>query len=163
MSDKERIRELIQAARREFDEPEILEDLKLPIRTYNRLRREGIETIADLTSWTEAELMSLDQFGIKMLEDVRETLVTHSLALSAKGRGQAVYLLEVDVYEQRRIVGVFSTAELAMAAWSPKKPRYAKSDDSYEWAYDKTHNSWYFGADMGDAAGIEPYVIDGEI
>jgi DNA-directed RNA polymerase subunit alpha len=58
-----------------------IEELELGVRSYNCLKRVGIETIGDLTSKTEAELAAIPNFGRKSIEEVRETLAGHGLTL----------------------------------------------------------------------------------
>jgi len=58
-----------------------IEELELGVRSYNCLKRVGIETIGDLTSKTEVELAAIPNFGRKSIEEVRETLAAHGLTL----------------------------------------------------------------------------------
>jgi DNA-directed RNA polymerase subunit alpha len=59
----------------------LIEELELGVRSYNCLKRVGIETIGDLISKTEQELAAIPNFGKKSIEEVRETLAVHSLKL----------------------------------------------------------------------------------
>jgi DNA-directed RNA polymerase subunit alpha len=58
-----------------------IEELELGVRSYNCLKRVGIETIGDLVMKTEQELAAIPNFGKKSIEEVRETLQTHGLNL----------------------------------------------------------------------------------
>jgi len=58
-----------------------IEELELGVRSYNCLKRVGIETIGDLISKSEDELASIPNFGKKSIEEVKETLATHGLTL----------------------------------------------------------------------------------
>ncbi len=58
-----------------------IEELELGVRSYNCLKRVGIETIGDLVSKTESELAAIPNFGKKSIEEVRETLQAHGLTL----------------------------------------------------------------------------------
>ena len=58
-----------------------IEELELGVRSYNCLKRVGIETIGDLVSKTEDELAAIPNFGKKSIEEVRETLAAHGLNL----------------------------------------------------------------------------------
>jgi DNA-directed RNA polymerase subunit alpha len=58
-----------------------IEELELGVRSYNCLKRVGIETIGDLVSKTETELAAIPNFGKKSIEEVKETLSTHGLNL----------------------------------------------------------------------------------
>jgi DNA-directed RNA polymerase subunit alpha len=58
-----------------------IEELELGVRSYNCLKRVGIETIGDLVSKTENELAAIPNFGKKSIEEVRETLAAHGLTM----------------------------------------------------------------------------------
>src|SRR6201988_2158870 len=51
-----------------------IEELELGVRSYNCLKRVGIETIGDLVMKTGQELAAIPKFGKKSIEEVRETL-----------------------------------------------------------------------------------------
>ena len=58
-----------------------IEELELGVRSYNCLKRVGIETIGDLVTKTEVELAAIPNFGRKSIEEVKETLAGHGLTL----------------------------------------------------------------------------------
>jgi DNA-directed RNA polymerase subunit alpha len=58
-----------------------IEELELGVRSYNCLKRVGIETIGDLVMKSESELAAIPNFGKKSIEEVKETLGTHGLNL----------------------------------------------------------------------------------
>jgi DNA-directed RNA polymerase subunit alpha len=58
-----------------------IEELELGVRSYNCLKRVGIETIGDLVTKSENELAAIPNFGKKSIEEVRETLQAHGLTL----------------------------------------------------------------------------------
>jgi DNA-directed RNA polymerase subunit alpha len=62
-------------------EDELIEELELGVRSYNCLKREGIQTIGDLVSKTEAELLNIPNFGKKSIDEVKEKLESRGLAL----------------------------------------------------------------------------------
>jgi DNA-directed RNA polymerase subunit alpha len=62
-------------------EDELIEELELGVRSYNCLKREGIQTIGDLVSKTEAELLNIPNFGKKSIDEVTEKLESRGLAL----------------------------------------------------------------------------------
>src|SRR6266567_283452 len=69
-----------------------IEELELGVRSYNCLKRVGIETIGDLVTKTENELGSIPNFGKKSIEEVKETLASHGLRLrgdDGSGNGSA--------------------------------------------------------------------------
>ncbi len=59
----------------------LIEELDLGVRSYNCLKREGIQTVGDLVSKTEAELLNIPNFGRKSIEEVVEKLEGRGLAL----------------------------------------------------------------------------------
>ena len=61
-----------------------IEELELGVRSYNCLKRVGIETIGDLTSKSENELVAIPNFGRKSIEEVREALAQHGLMLKGE-------------------------------------------------------------------------------
>ena len=65
-----------------------IEELELGVRSYNCLKRVGIETIGDLTSKTEGELAAIPNFGRKSIDEVRETLAAHGLTLKGEELAQ---------------------------------------------------------------------------
>ena len=58
-----------------------IEELELGVRSYNCLKRVGIETIGDLVTKSEGELAAIPNFGKKSIEEVKETLGAHGLGL----------------------------------------------------------------------------------
>src|SRR4029450_8628740 len=58
-----------------------IEELELGVRSYNCLKRVGIETIGDRVGKTENELAAIPNFGKKSIEEVKETLSAHGLNL----------------------------------------------------------------------------------
>jgi len=58
-----------------------IEELELGVRSYNCLKRVGIETIGDLVTKSESELAAIPNFGKKSIEEVKETLQAHGLSL----------------------------------------------------------------------------------
>ena len=67
-----------------------IEELELGVRSYNCLKRVGIETIGDLVMKTESELAAIPNFGKKSIEEVKETLGTHGLRLRGDDGGGEV-------------------------------------------------------------------------
>jgi DNA-directed RNA polymerase subunit alpha len=58
-----------------------IEELELGVRSYNCLKRVGIETIGDLVGKTENELAAIPNFGKKSIDEVVETLHSRGLGL----------------------------------------------------------------------------------
>ncbi len=59
----------------------LIEELELGVRSYNCLKRAGIQTVGDLVSKTEAELNAIPNFGKKSIDEVVETLGARGLHL----------------------------------------------------------------------------------
>jgi DNA-directed RNA polymerase subunit alpha len=59
----------------------LIEELELGVRSYNCLKREGVETVGDLIDKSEAELLNIPNFGKKSIEEVRERLAERGLTL----------------------------------------------------------------------------------
>jgi carbon monoxide dehydrogenase subunit G len=51
-----------------------LEELQLPVRAYNSLRREGIHTVDDLSTRTEADLLGIENLGPQSVREIKERL-----------------------------------------------------------------------------------------
>jgi len=58
-----------------------IEDLDLTVRSYNCLKREGIHTVGELVSRSEADLLDIRNFGAKSIDEVKMKLVGLGLAL----------------------------------------------------------------------------------
>lgn len=72
----ERLRDL-------FGKP--IEDLaELSVRTRNSLQKENIQTLGDLVQWSEEEMLKIDNFGKKSLEEIEGFLDEHGLRFGMK-------------------------------------------------------------------------------
>ena len=60
------------AASNELSTP--IEDLDLTVRSYNCLKREGINTVSELIALSEDQLMNIRNFGSKSVDEVRDKL-----------------------------------------------------------------------------------------
>ena len=58
-----------------------IEDLDLTVRSYNCLKREGIHTVGELVSRSEADLLDIRNFGAKSIDEVKAKLVGMGLQL----------------------------------------------------------------------------------
>lgn len=66
-----------------------VEDLELTVRSYNCLKREGVDTIGQLATMTEEELMNIRNLGMKSVDEIRSKL------------SEIGYELESEEYEAR--------------------------------------------------------------
>jgi len=63
------------------DDAITIEELNLTVRSYNCLKREGINTVGDLRQKSEAELMDIRNFGSKSIDEVKGKLDELGLSL----------------------------------------------------------------------------------
>ena len=61
----------------------LIEELELGVRSYNCLKRAGVQTVGDLLQKSESELNAIPNFGRKSIEEVIETLEARGLSLRA--------------------------------------------------------------------------------
>ncbi len=58
-----------------------IEELDLTVRSYNCLKRQGVNTIGQLTECSEQDLLNIRNFGAKSIEEVKDKLVSMGLNL----------------------------------------------------------------------------------
>lgn len=58
-----------------------IEDLELSVRSYNCLKREGVNTVQQLVEQSEGDLMKIRNFGAKSIEEVKDKLAQLGLSL----------------------------------------------------------------------------------
>ncbi|MBW3552573.1 MAG: DNA-directed RNA polymerase subunit alpha [Gemmatimonadetes bacterium] len=79
-----------------FDRP--IEDLaELSVRSVNSLKKENIISLGDLVRRSEDEMLDIDNFGVKSLEEIRQFLSEHNLHFGMqleKGEDGELYLVE---------------------------------------------------------------------
>mgnify|MGYP003333453247 CR=1 FL=1 len=56
-----------------------IEQLDMTVRSYNCLKREGINTVSELVALTEDQLMNIRNFGSKSVDEVRDKLTSMGL------------------------------------------------------------------------------------
>jgi DNA-directed RNA polymerase subunit alpha len=62
-----------------------IEEMDLSVRSYNCLKREGVQTIGDLVQKTEQDLLDIRNFGQKSIEEVKQKLAERGLSLADYG------------------------------------------------------------------------------
>jgi DNA-directed RNA polymerase subunit alpha len=62
-----------------------VEDLELTVRSYNCLKREGIDTIGQLATMSEEELMNIRNLGMKSVDEIRSKLLEYGYTLASEG------------------------------------------------------------------------------
>ncbi len=75
-----------------------IEDLaELSVRSVNSLKKENIITLGDLVRRTEDQMLDIDNFGVKSLEEIRQFLMEHNLHFGMKleeGEDGDLYLVD---------------------------------------------------------------------
>jgi DNA-directed RNA polymerase subunit alpha len=75
-----------------------IEDLaELSVRSVNSLKKENIITLGDLVRRTEDQMLDIDNFGVKSLEEIRQFLAEHNLHFGMKleeGENGELYLVD---------------------------------------------------------------------
>jgi DNA-directed RNA polymerase subunit alpha len=75
-----------------------IEDLaELSVRSVNSLKKENIITLGDLVRRTEDQMLDIDNFGVKSLEEIRQFLSEHSLhfgMMLEEGEDGELYLVD---------------------------------------------------------------------
>ena len=71
-----------------------IEALDLTVRSFNCLKREGIHSVGELISRSEADLMDIRNFGSKSIEEVKEKLRSLGLALKDSPAGYVPAFVE---------------------------------------------------------------------
>ena len=61
----------------------MIEDLDLSVRSYNCLKRAGIQTVEELTQKTEEEMMRVRNLGKKSLKEVKDKIYEHGLSFKS--------------------------------------------------------------------------------
>ena len=61
-----------------------IEELDLSVRSYNCLKRAGINTVQELITKTEEDMMKVRNLGRKSLEEVQEKLEELNLSLRSE-------------------------------------------------------------------------------
>ena len=68
-----------------------IEDLDFSTRTYNLLRRGGIDTLADLITKTELELLRIRNLGRFSLREIKNTLQERGYELKEKEKWKRLW------------------------------------------------------------------------
>ena len=66
-----------------------IEELQLPVRAYNSLRRVGIHTVDDLSGRTEADLLAIENLGPQSVREIKERLAGLGRHLAEQEAGSA--------------------------------------------------------------------------
>jgi DNA-directed RNA polymerase subunit alpha len=91
---------------------------ELSVRSVNSLKKENIITLGDLVQRTEEQMLGIENFGVKSLEEIRQFLREHSLHFGMKleeGEDGELYLID-QVHSEEA-----ATAEVAEAAEEEQK------------------------------------------
>jgi DNA-directed RNA polymerase subunit alpha len=89
----------VPAPMRELFRRPIDELAELSVRSVNSLKKENIITLGDLVQRTEDQMLSIENFGVKSLEEIRQFLSEHDLSFGMhleEGEDGDLYLVERD-------------------------------------------------------------------
>lgn len=70
------------------------------LRTHNRLKLNGIETIGDLVQYSYEELLNINQLGLKGIDEIEKTLERMNLKLKNNNKMKVELIEEVKYNEQ---------------------------------------------------------------
>src|SRR5213596_928087 len=85
-----------------------IEELDLTVRSYNCLKREGIHSVGELVSRSEADLLDIRNFGAKSIDEVKVKLHQMGLALKDSPPG----------FDPSQVVGTYGTDEFGQPDFS---------------------------------------------
>jgi DNA-directed RNA polymerase subunit alpha len=92
-----------------------IEDLaELSVRSVNSLKKENIITLGDLVQRTEDQMLNIENFGVKSLEEIRQFLNEHNLHFGMnlmEGQEGEIYLVEDGETEEAAAAEVGESAE----------------------------------------------------
>ncbi|MGE5531787.1 MAG: DNA-directed RNA polymerase subunit alpha [Bacteroidota bacterium] len=77
------VREEEEVRNKILDTP--IEDVEFSVRTFNCLKKENINTLGELVTRSENELLNIRNFGKRSLEEVLERLAQHGMGLRSSG------------------------------------------------------------------------------
>ncbi len=89
----------VSAPMRDLFRRPIDELAELSVRSVNSLKKENIITLGDLVQRTEDQMLSIENFGVKSLEEIRQFLSEHDLHFGMRleeGEDGDLYLVEED-------------------------------------------------------------------
>jgi len=114
-----------------------IEDLVLPVRAYNSLRREGIHTVGDLIARTPEQLLAIDQIGPAYVEDIRQRLADRGLALSespasANGAEGPAPAFPAQAAETAETAEISEASEAPPLRTVPAEPSWQTDDDAID-------------------------------
>jgi DNA-directed RNA polymerase subunit alpha len=92
----------VSAPMKELFRRPIDELAELSVRSVNSLKKENIITLGDLVQRTEDQMLSIENFGVKSLEEIRQFLSEHDLHFGMhleEGEDGDLYLVEEDAAE----------------------------------------------------------------
>jgi len=61
----------------------LIDEMDLTVRSYNCLKRAGIDTVGELVSRTEDDMRKIRNFGAKSLEEIKEKISTMGLKFTS--------------------------------------------------------------------------------
>ena len=114
-----------------------VEALDLTVRSYNCLKREGIHTVGELISRSEADLMDIRNFGAKSIDEVKDKLASMGIALkdSPPGFDPSQYASNFDDDYEDDDIAFSAVSDDSLAA--PAVEADVQDDDDQSFAEDE--------------------------
>ncbi len=101
-----------------------IEEMDLTVRSYNCLKREGIHSVGELVSRSEADLLDIRNFGAKSIDEVKVKLHGMGLALKDSPPG----------FDPRDVVDSYGTDEFGQPDFSSPAGSPDDADDGQSFA-----------------------------
>ena len=60
-----------------------IDELELSVRSYNCLKRAGIQTVEELIQKTEEDMMKVRNLGKKSLKEIKEVIASYGLSFKS--------------------------------------------------------------------------------
>jgi carbon monoxide dehydrogenase subunit G len=116
-----------------FDEALPIDVLNLPSRAWSSLRRDGIQTVGDLTRRTEHQLLAIENIGPASVAEISRRLADHGLALAkpAAGTEQAGQAGGQTDGAARHAAGSAADSEARAPAAGAEAPAAARHDGTH--------------------------------
>ena len=92
-----------------------IDELNLPLRSFNSLRKQGVATIGGLTSRTEKELLAIDGLGPQSVREIRQKLADRGLYFRGDEPRAAAATATVGTGATAETAGMADTAGTASA------------------------------------------------
>ena len=105
-----------------------IEELDLSVRTFNSLKRMGIDCVYELTAKTEEELMKPGILQVSSLMEITQKLASIGLSLGDPNENKKVYIVANTMHEDFFIHAATADKDLADAVYAKLADEYRGTD-----------------------------------